>query len=53
MVSLFVLQVFLQHLRLKQPDRHRKLFVTLKGKESKRFSKCFHAWSKHKLPAGD
>jgi len=46
-------QVYIQHLRLKQPDRPRKLFVTLKGKESKRFKKCFHAWGKHKVPAGD
>uniref|UniRef100_A0A915J5N3 Gelsolin-like domain-containing protein n=1 Tax=Romanomermis culicivorax TaxID=13658 RepID=A0A915J5N3_ROMCU len=46
-------QVYIQNLRLKQPDRPRKLCVTLKGKESKRFTKCFHAWSKHKVPAGD
>ncbi|VDN20874.1 unnamed protein product [Gongylonema pulchrum] len=23
------------------------------GKESRRFTKCFHAWGKHKIPAGD
>uniref|UniRef100_A0A914W203 Gelsolin-like domain-containing protein n=1 Tax=Plectus sambesii TaxID=2011161 RepID=A0A914W203_9BILA len=46
-------QVYVQHLRVKQPERPRKLMVTVKGKETKRFTKCFHAWGKHKLPAGD
>lgn len=41
-------QVYIQHLRVKQPDRLRKLFLTLKGKESKRFTKCFHGWGPHK-----
>ncbi|XP_017485393.1 PREDICTED: protein flightless-1, partial [Rhagoletis zephyria] len=43
-------QVYIQHLRIKQPDRPRKLFLTLKNKESKRFTKCFHGWSTHKSP---
>ncbi|KAF0310088.1 Protein flightless-1 [Amphibalanus amphitrite] len=38
-------QVYIQHLRVKQPERPRKLFLTLKGKESRRFYKCFHGWS--------
>ncbi|KAI5719900.1 hypothetical protein M8J76_016466 [Diaphorina citri] len=42
--------VYIQHLRAKEPERPRKLFLTLKGKESRRFTKCFHAWSFHKKP---
>lgn len=42
--------VYIQHLRAKEPERARKLFLTIKGKESRRFSKCFHAWSHHKKP---
>lgn len=47
------LQVYVQHMRLKQPERPRKLVATLKGREPRRFTKCFHAWGKHKVPAGD
>ncbi|XP_053984135.1 protein flightless-1 [Hylaeus volcanicus] len=43
-------QVYIQHLRVKQPDRPRKLFLTAKGKESRKFTKCFHGWSSHKRP---
>ncbi|KAL9915605.1 FLII actin remodeling protein [Glossina fuscipes fuscipes] len=43
-------QVYIQHMRIKQPERPRKLFLTLKNKESKRFTKCFHGWSAHKTP---
>lgn len=43
-------QVYIQHLRVKQPDRPRKLFLTLKNKESRRFTKCFHGWGEHKRP---
>ncbi|KRT80377.1 hypothetical protein AMK59_7406, partial [Oryctes borbonicus] len=43
-------QVYIQHMRVKQPDRSRKLFLTLKNKESKRFTKCFHGWGAHKKP---
>ncbi|XP_046402839.1 protein flightless-1 [Ischnura elegans] len=42
-------QVYVQHLRAKQPEMPRKLFLTLKGKESRRFSKCFHGWGPHKI----
>ncbi|KAG8172315.1 hypothetical protein JTE90_012020 [Oedothorax gibbosus] len=41
-------QVYVQSLRAKQPDQPRKLMLTLKGKESKRFTKCFHGWGRHK-----
>ncbi|XP_065367478.1 protein flightless-1 [Calliphora vicina] len=43
-------QVYIQHMRIKQPERSRKLFLTLKNKESKRFTKCFHGWGIHKSP---
>ncbi|XP_055907906.1 protein flightless-1 [Eupeodes corollae] len=43
-------QVYIQHMRIKQPERPRKLFLTLKNKESKRFTKCFHGWGAHKAP---
>lgn len=41
-------QVYVQSLRAKQANQPRKLMLTLKGKESKRFTKCFHGWGKHK-----
>lgn len=41
-------QVYVQNMRIKQPELPRKLMLTFKGKESKKFTKCFHAWSKHK-----
>lgn len=44
-------QVYIQHMRVKQPDRPRKLFLTVKGKESRRFKKCFHGWCVRKTPA--
>ncbi len=37
-------QVYIQNLRAKQPERPRKLFLTVIGKESKRFTRCFHGW---------
>ncbi|XP_057668841.1 protein flightless-1 [Diorhabda carinulata] len=43
-------QVYIQHTRAKQPDRPRKLLLTLKNKESTRFTKCFHGWGLHKKP---
>jgi hypothetical protein len=43
-------QVYIQHLRAKQPEKVRKLFASIKGRESRKFSKCFHAWAKHKRP---
>ncbi|KAK3858495.1 hypothetical protein Pcinc_035323 [Petrolisthes cinctipes] len=41
-------QVYVQNLRVKQPDLPRKLLCTFKGKESKRFSRCFHGWGEFK-----
>ncbi|XP_030381429.1 protein flightless-1 [Scaptodrosophila lebanonensis] len=41
-------QVYIQHMRIKQPERPRKLFLTMKNKESRRFTKCFHGWSAFK-----
>ncbi|CAH2096019.1 unnamed protein product [Euphydryas editha] len=43
-------QVYIQHMKAMQPDRTRKLFLTLKDKESRRFTKCFHGWGEHKRP---
>jgi len=44
-------QVYIQHLRNKQPDRGRKLVLGLKYKETHNFTKCFHSWSKfHETP---
>jgi hypothetical protein len=43
-------QVYIQHLRAKQPERPRKLFASIKGRESKKFTKCFHGWALHKRP---
>ncbi|CAH2048714.1 unnamed protein product, partial [Iphiclides podalirius] len=43
-------QVYIQHMKTMQPDRPRKLFLTLKDKESRRFTKCFHGWGEHKRP---
>ena len=41
-------QVYIQHLKNKQPKRPRKLLLTTKTKEAAAFTKCFHAWSRHK-----
>ncbi|XP_049849364.1 protein flightless-1 [Schistocerca gregaria] len=43
-------QVYIQHLRVKQPERPRKLFLTAKNRESRKFTKCFHGWGPHKRP---
>ncbi|KAB7507509.1 Protein flightless-1 [Armadillidium nasatum] len=45
-------QVYVQNLRVKQPELPRKLLCTFKGKESKKFQKCFHGWGEyHKASA--
>ncbi|MFH4980909.1 hypothetical protein AB6A40_007618 [Gnathostoma spinigerum] len=46
-------QLYVAQMKMKQPDRPRKLVLSIKGHESKRFTKCFHAWGKHKIAAGD
>ncbi|CAB3227143.1 unnamed protein product [Arctia plantaginis] len=43
-------QVYIQHMNTVQPNKSRKLFLTLKNKESRRFTKCFHGWGEHKRP---
>ncbi|XP_063624360.1 protein flightless-1 [Cydia splendana] len=43
-------QVYIQHMKTLQPEHPRKLFLTLKNKESRRFTKCFHGWGEHKRP---
>ncbi|KAI1729403.1 gelsolin repeat domain-containing protein [Ditylenchus destructor] len=46
-------QVYQGHMQMKQTDRPRKLMLSIKGRESKRFTRVFHGWGKHKVPAGD
>ena len=41
-------QVYLQSMKAKQPDRPRTLMLTMKGKETRKFTKCFHGWSAFK-----
>ncbi|XP_042876156.1 protein flightless-1-like [Penaeus japonicus] len=41
-------QVYVQNLRVKQPELPRKLLCTFKGKESKKFTRCFHGWGEFK-----
>uniref|UniRef100_A0A0N4Z6K5 Gelsolin-like domain-containing protein n=1 Tax=Parastrongyloides trichosuri TaxID=131310 RepID=A0A0N4Z6K5_PARTI len=45
--------VYIAQAQMRNPERPRKLMAAIKGLESKRFTKCFHAWGKHKVPAGD
>ncbi|MCP9259008.1 Gelsolin [Dirofilaria immitis] len=42
-------QVYVAHLKIKEPERPRKLVLSLKGRESRRFTKCFHAWGSIKF----
>ena len=49
----FCFQLYIQHLRTREPDRPRKLRLTVKNSEPIEFRKCFHAWSKHKNPPRD
>jgi len=46
-------QVYCGHMQMKEPDRKRRLMLSIKGRESKRFQRLFHGWSKHKVAAGD
>lgn len=43
-------QVYIQHLRATQPERPRRLMVSVRGQESRRFTKCFHGWGPLKRP---
>lgn len=41
---------------MKKESARRQLMLTFKGKESRKFTKCFHAWGEHKVikdPRGD
>ncbi|KAG9511081.1 Protein flightless-1, partial [Fragariocoptes setiger] len=49
-------QVYVQNMRIRQPDRPRQLMLTFKGKETRKFTKCFHSWTHHRTikdPRGD
>ncbi|XP_070580511.1 protein flightless-1 homolog isoform X2 [Ptychodera flava] len=37
-------QVYIQHLKNKDPENPRKLYMAKKGKESWKFVRCFHGW---------
>lgn len=43
-------QVYVEHMKRKQPDRPRKLLLAMKGRENRRFTKCFHGWGRYKVP---
>uniref|UniRef100_A0AC35TXC5 Protein flightless-1 n=1 Tax=Rhabditophanes sp. KR3021 TaxID=114890 RepID=A0AC35TXC5_9BILA len=45
--------VYIAQAQMRNPEKPRKLMAAIKGLESKRFTKCFHAWGKHKIAAGD
>ncbi|KAA0202906.1 hypothetical protein HAZT_HAZT000741 [Hyalella azteca] len=45
-------QVYVQNLRVKEESQPRKLLCTFKGKESKKFTRCFHGWSHFRTHAG-
>ncbi|XP_044289445.1 protein flightless-1 homolog [Varanus komodoensis] len=44
-LSLKACQVYIQHMRAKDPSRPRKLRLVRKGNEPPAFTRCFHAWS--------
>lgn len=43
-------QVYIQHMRSKDPARPRKLRLVRKGNEPWPFTRCFHAWSAFRKP---
>lgn len=45
-------QVYHASLRMKANEKPRKFMLAVRGHESCRFRKCFHAWSKMKEPMG-
>ena len=47
-LSLKSAQVYIQHLQRREPDRRRKLLLTMKNKEPYHFRKCFHGWGPFK-----
>jgi len=46
-------QTYLKALCLKGEKREKKLFLTVKNKESRRFTRNFHAWAHHKSAVAD
>jgi len=44
-------QVYVEHMKRKQPDHPRRLLLAMKGRENSRFTKCFHGWGPHKVTA--
>ncbi|XP_073504572.1 protein flightless-1 homolog [Phyllobates terribilis] len=49
-LSLKACQVYIQHMRAKDPDRPRKLRLVRKGNEPHAFTRCFHAWGAFRKP---
>lgn len=47
-LSLKSAKMYIQNLKEKQPDKPRTLMLTYKGKETRKFTKCFHCWSRYK-----
>lgn len=43
-------QVYIQHMRSKDPTHPRKLRLVRKGNEPWPFTRCFHAWSVFRKP---
>lgn len=43
-------QVYIQHMRSKDPSHPRKLRLVRKGNEPWPFTRCFHAWSVFRKP---
>ncbi|CAJ0580694.1 unnamed protein product, partial [Mesorhabditis spiculigera] len=50
-LSYKAIHVYEAHLRLKQPERPRKVVATAKGHETNKFTRCFHAWGAYKKVA--
>ncbi|XP_056391514.1 protein flightless-1 homolog [Hyla sarda] len=49
-LSLKACQVYIQHMRAKDPDHPRKLRLVRKGNEPHAFTRCFHAWGAFRKP---
>nr|XP_056722154.1 protein flightless-1 homolog [Euleptes europaea] len=49
-LSLKACQVYIQHIRSKDPSHPRKLRLVRKGNEPPAFTRCFHAWSVFRKP---
>lgn len=43
--------MYREHLKIVEKERPRKISAALKGREPREFTRCFHAWSKHKTHA--